>query len=186
MLHVCVILADGFEEVEAITPVDYLRRAGFAVKMAALERLEVEGAHGIRVLADVGLADVADDPFDVIIVPGGLGGAQNIAADDNARAILKKQFQSDRFVAALCAAPALVLGEACKLLAGRKFTCYPGMEKHVTEGTYTGETLCLDGKLITAAGPACAQAFALGIIHQVMGEAAAGRVAQAILAEPAR
>lgn len=186
MLHACIILADGFEEVEAITPIDYLRRAGFAVKIAALDRLEVEGAHGIKVQAEVRLADIAADPFDILIIPGGLGGAQKIAADETATTMLKKQLQSDRFVAALCAAPALVLGEACKMLAGRKYTCYPGMEKHVSEGTYTGETLSVDGKLITAAGPACAQAFALGIIHQVMGEAAAGRVAQAILAEPAR
>ncbi len=181
MHAVCVILADGCEEVEAITPIDYLRRAGLQVIVAGLGSREVIGGHGIAIAADVVLDDVDDDDYACIVIPGGGGGAKAIAANPTAIALIKRQATAGRLIAALCASPAVVLGQACRLLAGRRFTCYPGMEELVPEGRFESTRVVVDGDLITARSAGCAGEFSVAVIHALLGSAKADQIAQTVL-----
>lgn len=181
MKTVCVILADGCEEVEAITPVDYMRRAGLQVVVAGLTSREVIGGHGIAIAADVVLDDVDDDEYACVVVPGGGGGSKAIAANPTAVALIKRQAASGKLVAALCASPAVVLGQACKILAGRRFTCYPGMEELVPEGRFEATRVVVDGDLITARAAGCAGEFAIAIIRALLGSPKADQIAQTVL-----
>jgi len=177
----CVILANGCEEVEAITPIDYLRRAGIEVTVAGLGSREVIGGHGIAIAADTVLDDIDDEDFDCVVVPGGGGGSKAIAADPTAQAFLKKQATKGRLIAAICAAPALVLGQACGLLAGRRFTCYPGMEGLVPEGRFEDSRVVDDGDLITARAAGCAGEFAVAIVRALAGGIKASELASSVL-----
>jgi 4-methyl-5(b-hydroxyethyl)-thiazole monophosphate biosynthesis len=169
MKRVCVILADGCEEVEAITPIDYLRRAGVEVVVAGLGGREILGGHGIIIGADVVLDDVDDEDFDCVVVPGGGGGSKAIAADPTAVALIKRQAAKGRLVAAICAAPAIVLGKACGILEGRRFTCFPGLEGEAPEGRFEASRVVDDGDLITARAAGCAGEFAVAIARALAG-----------------
>jgi len=179
MKTACVLLADGFEEVEALTPVDYLRRAGIETTVIGLGP-EPVGGHGIKVKADRG-ADALADTYDCVVIPGGGLGAERISADTRATATIKRHFDSGKLVAAICAAPAVVLHGACRLLGGRRFTCYPGLETKVTGATFIEERVVVDGNLITARGPGCAGEFAYAIVNALVGEEAADLLAEKTL-----
>jgi len=181
MKTVCVILADGCEEVEAITPIDYLRRAGITVVVAGLGSREIVGGHGIAIATDVALDDVDDQNYDCVVIPGGGGGSKAIAGDATAVSLIKRQAAQGKLVAAICAAPALVLGQACGLLAGRRFTCYPGMENLVPEGRFEDERVVDDGDIITARAAGCAGEFSIAIARALAGGAKAEEIAAAIL-----
>ena len=181
MKTTCVILANGCEEVEALTPIDYLRRAGIEVTVAGLGSREVIGGHGIAIAADTVLDDIDGEDFDCIVVPGGGGGSKAIAADPTAIALLKKQASKGRLIAAICAAPALVLGQACGLLAGRRFTCYPGMETLVPEGQFEDSRVVDDGDLITSKAAGCAGEFAVAIVRALAGGIKASELASSVL-----
>ncbi len=181
MKTVCVFLADGCEEVEAITPIDYLRRAGAKVIVAGIGSREIIGGHGIAIAADVTLDDVDDEDYDCIVVPGGGGGAKAIAADPTAVALLKHQALKGRLIASICASPAVVLGQACGLLAGRRFTCFPGLEGTVPEGRFEASRVVDDGDLITARAAGCAGEFAVAIIRALIGGAKADEVAASVM-----
>jgi 4-methyl-5(b-hydroxyethyl)-thiazole monophosphate biosynthesis len=184
-----VLLAGGFEEVEAITPIDYLRRAGIEVVSAAIgESPEVTGSHGIAVRADASLAELEKRAgglaglcrdLDAVLLPGGMPGASNLAASAGVSALLEAMARSGKTVAAICASPALVLAPL-GLLAGRRFTCYPGMEQGL-EGTWSEDQVVIDGNLITSRGAGTAAAFAVAIIGRLLGEAAGAKVAHAVL-----
>ncbi len=181
MKKVCVILADGFEEVEAITPVDYLRRAGIEVVVAGLGGREIVGGHGMEFTADAALDDIDNEDFDCVVVPGGGGGSKAIAADQTAVKLIQRQAGKGRLVAAICAAPALVLGQACGILDGRRFTCYPDMEKHVKGGRFEPSRVVDDGNIITARAAGCAGEFAIAIIRALAGGTKADEVAASVL-----
>jgi len=181
MKKACVILANGFEEVEAITPIDYLRRADIEVVVAGLGGREIIGGHGMEFTADAALDDIDTDDFDCIVVPGGGGGSKAIAADHTAVKMIQRQAGKGRLVAAICAAPALVLGEACGILDGRRFTCYPGMEKHVADGRFEAARVVDDGNIITARAAGCAGEFAVTIIRALAGGSKADEVAASVL-----
>ena len=149
-----VLLADGFEEVEAITPIDYLRRAGVEVTTVSIGGSRaVTGSHGIPVTADAVLADIAPEAAasqsgsapspdasrlpDALLLPGGGVGADNLAASAAAGALITAQLDSGKIVAAICASPAVVLAPL-GILKGRRFTCYPGLEGTVNETKSTG------------------------------------------------
>lgn len=182
MKQACVVLADGFEEVEAVTPIDYLRRAGMDVTVAGLDKLSVRGGHAIIITADCLLSAVQNRLFDVLVIPGGGKGAENIAASQLALKMLHAHHKAGKHVAAICAAPALVLGKAAGLLEKRRYSCYPGLQKEVNGGNYTGDATTVDGTIITAAAAGCAEAFALRIIEQVLDTETADRLKAAILA----
>ena len=136
---------------------------------------------------DRSLASLDCGSFDVIILPGGLKGAEALTADRRVRLAVRDQLDQGRHVAAICAAPALVLGKACGVLHGRRYTCFPGMEREVPAGGhYTGEAATVDGRLITGAGPACAQTFALTIVAELADQAAADKLATSLLVNLAR
>ncbi len=171
MKRALVLLADGFEEVEAITQIDFLRRAGIETVVAGVTARDVVGGHDIRVNTDI-TVDEWNDGFDAIVIPGGAEGAKNIAADGPAMDLIRRAFQESRLVAAICASPGVVLG-ANGLLGTRRFTCYPGFEEYATGGTFVEERVVVDGNLITSRGPGTAAEFAEEIVRHLVGEDAA-------------
>ena len=184
MKRACVLLADGCEEVEAITPVDYLRRAGIETVTAGLGSRDIVGAHGIAMAADCVLEDRDDEDYDCVVVPGGNRGAQALAASPVAVAFIRRHAAEGALVAAICAAPALVLGEACGLLGGKAFTCYPGMEGRVPDGLFSPERVVVDGRLVTARSAGCAGEFAVAIVRALAGDRAADELSAAVLLKP--
>lgn len=180
MKTACLLLADGFEEVEAITPLDYLRRAGIQVYVAGITGKTVSGAHGIKIESDSGSEAMGKD-YDCIIVPGGGRGADNIAASPSAVFLIKRHFAAGQLVAAICAAPAVVLHGACGILGGRSFTCYPGLEAGVKGARFSEERVVVDGNLITSRGPGTAGEFAEEIVRYLAGADAAEELVEKTL-----
>lgn len=172
-----LLLADGFEEIEALGTADLLRRAGLNVTLCAITiETEVRGAHGICVTADTDIGAVNLDEYDAIILPGGMTGTQNLAANDRVIAMLQEADAAGRRIAAICAAPAIVL-QTAGVIHGRKVTGYPAepLIDRIRE-TYTGDEVTIDGNLITAAGPGSFKAFAAAIITAEKGEAHTAQV----------
>jgi 4-methyl-5(b-hydroxyethyl)-thiazole monophosphate biosynthesis len=180
MKKACVILAEGFEEVEGLTPIDYLRRAGIEVHVLGLGGLKIQGSHAIQVTADASL-DATHDDFDAVILPGGGKGAENLAASQVVTALVKRHFAAGKLVAAICAAPAVVLHGACGILAGRRFTGYPGTEAQVSGATFVADRVVQDGNLITSRSAGCAGEFSYAIVNYLAGETAADELAEKVL-----
>ena len=176
-----LFLKDGFEEIEALTPVDFLRRADAEVVMvSATEDLTVTGAHGIGVVCDRLLEDpAAFEDADMIILPGGQPGTDRLLGDERILALVRSYHAAEKYVAAICAAP-MVLGKA-GILEGKKATCYPGCEGGLRGAQYTRKEVETDGKIITAHGPGGAMAFASALIAGLCGQRVAKRVAEATL-----
>jgi 4-methyl-5(b-hydroxyethyl)-thiazole monophosphate biosynthesis len=180
-----VLLADGFEDVEAVTPVDYLRRAGIEVTAASIsENMTVTSKWGgIKIIAGATLTELVKqgaNGWDAVIVPGGMPGAANLAASKETSALLKDMAADGKLVCAICAAPALVLAPL-GLLAGKKFTCYPGMEEKVANGKWSDERVVTDGNIITSRGAGTAGEFAIAIIEKLLDKAVAQKIADAVL-----
>lgn len=178
-----LFLADGFEEIEALATVDILRRGEINVRTVAVkDNIEVTGAHGVTVKADLLLNDVAADAdAEWLILPGGMPGASNLAASEKLNRMLKAQHDRNGKIAAICASPAVVLSPL-GILDGRKATCYPGFENITsTEAEMTGQPVEIAGNVITANGPANTFAFALAILTASRGAEAAGAVASGML-----
>lgn len=180
MARVAVCLADGFEDVEAVTPIDLLRRAGVEVVVAGVTGKEVTGSRGVRIVTDALLADLSPEDFDGMVLPGGMPGSSNLAASDEVRAWLSHCMKAGKTIGAICAAPAVVLGKA-GLLEGRRFTCYPGMEKEVEGGTWEPSPVVKDGNLITSRGVGTAGLFGLELVRAFAGEEAYQKVGKATL-----
>ena len=190
MKGVFVFLADGFEEIEALATVDILRRGGIDVKTVSISHdRTVRGAHGIPVVADWprdefdGCQIPGSGPEDVMVFPGGMPGAKNLAEDFYLMEQMREHFSNGGTVAAICAAPGLVASQLPDL-EGKKFTCYDGFEEPLmNEGAeYTGEPAVTDGNLITGRGPGCAVRFALEIVRKVKGNEVAEKVFAGLLA----
>jgi 4-methyl-5(b-hydroxyethyl)-thiazole monophosphate biosynthesis len=180
MKTACVMLADGFEEVEALTPIDYLRRAGVKVTVLGLTGTSALGGHDIRVEADLEIG-AGTGEYDCVVVPGGGGGSKNIAANAPAVALIKRHFAAGKLVAAICAAPAVVLHEACGILKGRRFTGYPGTESRVTGAKFSEDRVVDDGNLLTSRAAGCAGEFSLAIVEKLVGKAEADELAAKLL-----
>ncbi|MBR1872034.1 MAG: DJ-1/PfpI family protein [Bacteroidales bacterium] len=190
MKGVFVFLADGFEEIEALATVDILKRGGVDV-LTVSNDLEgfVTGSHGITVCPDMTLdhfmAELrvsGTEPADVLIFPGGLPGAQNLADNPHLMAVMARHWEDGGTVAAICAAPGLVVSKLPGL-PGHKFTCYTGFESATQQagGEYTGEPVEVSGALITGRGPGCAIPFALAILERVAGAEVAAKVKAGLL-----
>ncbi len=173
-----VVLADGFEEVEAVTPIDLLRRAGVTVVIAGLESLTAKGARGVVFGCDTTL-DAVDD-WDALILPGGGPGAQRLSESDIVKKAVERSLERGTWLAAICAAPAAVLGTH-GFLQGKRFTGYPGTEKDGFGGRYVVEPVVVDGRLITSRGVATASSFALMLVEKLAGADKAAEVARAVL-----
>ncbi len=174
-----IVFAPGFEEIEAVTPADILRRAEVRVELVGLETEEVEGAHGIAFRMDRTLGESED--ADAIVLPGGLPGAEHLANSKRLVRILKQQLAAGRIVAAICASPGLVLGKH-GIADGRRATCYPGFEKHFGSSTTTvDDAVVKDGNLMTSRGPGTAFAFGLALARELAGEETLARLSTAML-----
>jgi len=174
MKKVAVLLAEGFEEVEAVTPIDFLRRAGIEVIIAGIGGTVLKGAHDVPITADMPVESLPGE-LDGAVVPGGLPGASNIAASREATDILRDLYERGALVAAICAAPAFVFGPL-GFLQGRTATCYPGCENDLTGAVFSTERVVRDGNVITSRGPGTAAEFALEIIRYLEGEKTAAGV----------
>lgn len=177
-----VFLADGFEEVEALTSVDVMRRAGMPVTTVSINPTrEVTGAHGVTVLADA-LIDEADcSQAEWLVLPGGIPGAPNLAAHEGVRDLLLAQDEREGHIGAICASPAVVLGPL-GLLHGRQAVCYPGLEDTVEGVNWQQHTpVAIDGHIVTGNGPAAAAPFALAMVAQTLGADKAQEVAAGML-----
>lgn len=179
MKRAVVFVANGTEEVEAVTPIDYLRRAGVEVVVAGIGERDLMGAHDIRLTADLA-ADDTEGTFDLVVVPGGRG-CEAIGEDESARNLITKHFRDGRLTASICAAPVWVLGKHCGILSGRRFTCYPGLEKDTYGGTFTAGRVVEDGNLITSRAAGCAGEFSVALVRALLGKAAAEELASKVL-----
>ena len=179
MKRVAVLFADGFEEVEAITPLDFLRRAGVDAVATGVTARDVVGAHDIRVNTDITIDELTPD-LDGVVIPGGTRGAENIAASAEAIKLITRLLQDGKLVAAICAAPGLVLG-ARGLIGERRFTCYPGFQEHATSGAFSEDRVVVDGNLITSRGPGTAAEFAEAIIGYLVDQDQATQIHDATL-----
>jgi 4-methyl-5(b-hydroxyethyl)-thiazole monophosphate biosynthesis len=182
MTKAYILLAEGFEEVEALTPADYLRRAGIDVKLVSMTgHALVRGARGISVQADMAFPDIPAD-LDCLILPGGMPGSRNLAARPEVVDIVRKNFAAGKLIAAICAAPALVLGKAAGILKGRRFTCYPGEEANAGPGgSFVESRVVEDGNLITSRAAGTAGEFSLAIVAALAGKAAAEKLRQGVM-----
>jgi 4-methyl-5(b-hydroxyethyl)-thiazole monophosphate biosynthesis len=170
-----VILAEGFEEVEAIAPVDVLRRAGVRITLAGVTDRRVKSSRQIGVETDILLRDLVELP-DAVILPGGLPGATHLAKSEEVAELVKKMNAAGKIIAAICAAPAVVLAPL-GILDGKKATCYPGCESDFSKTTvYSAERVVVDGNVITSQGPGTALEFALVIAAQLVGKEMADTV----------
>lgn len=172
-----VFLADGFEEIEALTPVDLLRRIGKEVVTVGIGGKIVTGAHGVRIEADIADQDISEIPdnIEMVVLPGGMPGAANLAASDIVNMAVEFADANDRIIAAICAAPAVVLGRY-DFICGKKMTCYPGFEDQLKNAVVTGCGVEEDGTLITAKGPGMAMNFALALVQRLTGNTEAEKL----------
>jgi len=171
MPRVLVPLAPGFEELEAVTIVDLLRRAGIEVVTAGLTDGPVRASRGVVVLPDTTLDRVVDDAFDMIALPGGLPGADHLNDDPRVRRILQRTATAGGYTAAICAAPKVLAGAG--LLDGRKATGYPGVldRLHLPRTEVLQRAVVTDGRIVTSRGPGTAMDFALELIERLLGKA---------------
>jgi protein deglycase len=181
MAKVLVPLAQGCEEIEAITIIDLLRRAEIDVTVAALDSQPVRAAHGVTIIADTTLDEALHLEFDMVVLPGGLPGADNLNEDDRVHEILKKMAESGKFIGAICAAP-IVLAKA-GLLDGKKATSYPGFldQMDVPNMNYTGAAVEQDAKILTSRGPGTAMDFGLKIIEVLQGKSKRDEIEKALV-----
>jgi 4-methyl-5(b-hydroxyethyl)-thiazole monophosphate biosynthesis len=177
---VLCILAEGFEEVEAVTPIDMLRRAGIEVVAAGLSGIDIAGSHGITVLADCEFGEVAGENFDAVVLPGGKGGAENLAANKEVIDYINDMFTKGGLVAAICASPGVVLSKT-KTLSGKKVTCFPGFEKYLPkDAKLTDARVVIDGNLITGKAAGAASEFASAIITYLLDKENADKVSESM------
>jgi 4-methyl-5(b-hydroxyethyl)-thiazole monophosphate biosynthesis len=162
-----LLLAPGFEEVEAVTPADFLRRAGVEVRLVGIGGRLIEGSHGIRLQADAAVEELAEEP-DGVIVPGGMPGATNVAASAPAMDLIRRTHARGGLVAAICAAPAVVL-EPAGVLAGKRATCSPGFEQQLTTARFSRNRVVVDGNVVTSRGPGTAAEFAIKLVELIAG-----------------
>ena len=164
---VYVFLADGFEEIEALTPVDVLRRAGFEVKTVGVTGKTVTGSHGIPVVCDIEIAEAVKSDIKAVVLPGGLPGTTNLEASATVQEFIDYADSTGAVVAAICAAPS-VLGHK-GLLKGRRATCYTGFENELLGATATGEPAVCDGNIVTGRGAGAAFDFAFALLDTLTG-----------------
>lgn len=178
MAKVYVFLADGFEDVEALIPVDVLRRGGVdLVTVSVMDGSQVvESAHGVQMVADALFEDCDFSDADLLLLPGGMPGASNLYAHEGLRQAVLAQNKAGRLVAAICAAPAVVLGQL-GILRGKHATCYPGFEGQLDGAEYTGELCTVDGNIITGEGPAAAFPFAYQLLSMLVDEQTSRQIA---------
>lgn len=181
---VLALAAPGFEPIELITPVDFLRRAGAEVLIAAVGCGKVVGgAHGITIQADVLFEEVKGQTYDMIFAPGGLPGTTNLAKNKDVVEFIKRHDAAKKFVTAICAAPGFVLAEACNILKGKHACGYPGCDKAIgtTGGYIQTDNVVVDGHIITSRGPGTALLIGFAMIKALFGEAKEAEIRKGVI-----
>lgn len=177
---VLVPIADGSEEIEAVSIVDVLRRAGADVTVASVGPLKITASRGVRIEADRSIADCLEERWDLVALPGGMPGAENLNNSRELARLLERQREQDLPYAAICAAPAVVL-EAQGLLQGRKATAHPGFSDRLANREAVESRVVVDGNVVTSRGPGTAIEFALALVSLLYGEEKAAEVAEPML-----
>ena len=178
MAKVYVFLANGFEDVEALIPIDVLRRGNVEVITVSTTDTDiVESAHGVGIRADVMFDDCDFADADLLMLPGGMPGASNLFSHEGVCKALLSQQEQGKKIAAICASPAVVLAQL-GILDGKKATCYPGFEQMLTTADYTGELVTVDGNITTGEGPAAAFPYAYTILADLVDEQTASQIAE--------
>jgi len=181
MKRVVIVFADGFEEVEAITPVDVLRRAGCDVQMVSITgKKEVTSTRGVRIIADALWEEISAEEADMIVLPGGQPGAGNLDRHEGLKQALLRFAQEGKWIAAICAAP-LVPGHL-GLLKGKKVTCFPGTEKELEGALCTGNPVESDGFVLTGKGAGVALPFSLLLVEKLFGKEKAEEIKHRMMA----
>ena len=179
-----MFLAPGFEEVEALCPLDLLRRAGLSVTTVGVGGFQITGSHGITVCADindVAFAARVDHTPEMVILPGGMPGTKNLDACETVHKAIADAIGNDAYVCAICAAP-MILGKL-GLVRGKNAVCYPGFEKYLDGATVSDKKVVRDGKIITAKGMGAAVEFGLAIVEALKGAKTADELAIATIAK---
>jgi len=178
---VLIVLANGFEDVEAITVLDVLDRAGLEVTLAGVSEKEVKSAHGAKVITDTKLGELKEEP-DCLVLPGGSRGAENLSKSKGLKNLMIKMYNEGKLIASICASPAVVLAPT-GILNGKKATCYPGMEKTFPKDvTFRDDPVVVDNNVITSKGPGTALLFANKLAEILAGKDTANLVKKKMLA----
>ncbi|MBU2541611.1 MAG: DJ-1/PfpI family protein [Candidatus Omnitrophica bacterium] len=176
-----IILADGFEEIEAISVIDILRRAFIHITVCGLDNITLTGSRNIKVQADMKLDDFNED-VDALVLPGGSKGADNLSKSNKVKELILRLNQENKIIASICASPAILLAPL-GILDKKSATCYPGMQdKFSTSTKYEEKDVVIDGNLITSRGPATAISFALKIVEKLTNEDSAEDIRKKLLA----
>lgn len=179
MKNICIPLANGFEEIEAVTLIDVLRRAGFGVTTCGLNSLQVRGAHNVTVTADTTIDDALNGAWDLVVLPGGMPGATNLRDDVRVGKLLEQTAKGGGYVGAICAAPIALARFG--FVKGKKATSYPGFENQMPGAEYCEDRVVRDGKVLTSRGPGTAMEFALAITELLAGRAKADELKKQML-----
>lgn len=181
---VYLFLAEGFEEIEALCPVDLLRRVGVEVKSVGVTGMEVTGSHGITVKADISaneaLSQLESTELEMVILPGGMPGSTNLDASPVVESFIDAAEKKDAYIAAICAAP-MILGKR-GLLKDKDATCYPGFEEYLEGAKVYDAAVVVDGRYITSNGMGSALDFALQLVELLKGQAESEKLADAVMA----
>ena len=177
---VYILLGTGFEETEAIAPLDILRRAGIEALSVGINGKTVYGGHGIGIEADITIEEMDLTTLSMLVLPGGLGGVASIRASALAMNALRFAWENDKYIAAICAAPTVLADLG--ITDGKNATCYPGCESGMGSAIMASDTATVrDGKVITGASAGCAVKFGLALVETLQGEAAAAALARQLV-----
>ena len=180
MKKVLIPVAPGFEEIEAVTVIDILRRAGVAVTVAGTVKGEIEGRNKIKLTPDVLLEDVVARPFDMIVLPGGSAGTEHLKKDPRVKQILNDMAARGGYITAICAAPTVL--SAVGLLQGKKVTSHPSVKGDLSETNYSEDRVVVDGRIVTSRSPGTALEFAMKLVEILEGRSKMEEVNRSVLA----
>ena len=181
--RVLVPIADGTEEMEAVVIIDVLRRAGAEVTVASVGPLQVTASRGVKLVADIHIEACRDETFDLIVLPGGIPGAEHLRDSDALTDMLSRQKSAGRWYGAICAAPAVVLAHH-DLLAPEKATCHPAFAKQLPDASQAHQRVLMSGRCVTSQGAGTALEFALRLVELLFNREVAKSVAAAMVAAP--
>jgi len=180
--EVLVPIADGTEELEAVCIIDVLRRAGASVTVASVGDMQITGSRGVKLVADKRITDCIDDIYDLIVLPGGIPGAEHLRDSKELEMLLRQQQEQGRWYGAICASPAVVL-QHHRLLGQRRATCYPSYMDKLENGDTGASRVVVDNKCVTSRGPGTALDFSLKLVELLYGEEKEKEVAEAMVVE---
>ena len=180
MVKVVLFLATGFEEIEVMSIVDTLRRAGVEVVIAGLQEGATEGSRGVNVIPDRSIDSIALDEFAAVILPGGSPGYINLGRDRRVRELVTQAFEEGRIVAAICGAPTVLADLG--ILKGKKATVFPGKERDLTGAEFVNERVVVDGTVVTSKGPGTAIEFGITLVELLVGKQRAQEVKDDLVA----